>query len=60
MIDSCNKNNVQSDYPIDYQKLDRMVRRMFTIKRLWGISTTHKLYPNVSKEILSKYDYIKK
>ena len=57
MIDSCNKNNVQSDYPIDYQKLDRMVKRIFTIKRLWGIPLTTKIYPNVSKEILSKYEY---
>ena len=50
-------NNDVLPYPQVYED---MVKRIFTVKRLWGLSTTHKLYPNVSKEILSKYDYIKK
>ena len=50
-------NNDSLPYPQVYED---MVKRIFTVKRLWGINTTHKLYPNVSKDILSKYDYIKK
>lgn len=50
-------NNDSLPYPQVYED---MVKRIFTVKRLWGIPITTKLYPNVSKDILSKYDYIKK
>ena len=50
-------NNDVLPYPQVYED---MVKRICTVKRLWGINTTHKLYPNISKDILSKYDCIKK
>lgn len=50
-------NNDILQYPQVYED---MLKRIFTVKRLWGIPITSKLYPNVSKDILSKYDYIKK
>lgn len=45
------------DFSLNNNQLNKLSKRIFTIKRQLGIAITLKLYPYLDKEILSEYEY---